>query len=140
MLLAGSCTQRMLVNLPAVDDQFFVDMLIVYQVMRVLFLAVPAEHLGCPMITRVRTMALFSTKMSRPLNRAAFVGTDKAEQRRVESCGGCVLNGRVSGMLAVTRAIGDHMFKGAAALGFLSVPFCQLIYTQRLCHIRAFLS
>jgi hypothetical protein len=78
--------------------------------------------------------------MSWPFNCAAVAGTDKAEKQRVERCGGYVLNGRVSGMLAVTRALGDHMFKGAAALCLSSIlSFCQLIFTQRLCHIRAFL-
>ena len=38
---------------------------------------------------------------------------------RVESCGGFVLNGRVSGMLAVTRALGDHMLKDSVT----SEPF-----------------
>ena len=46
-------------------------------------------------------------------------GTDRAEQMRVESCGGFVLNGRVSGMLAVTRALGDHMLKDSVT----SEPF-----------------
>ena len=110
------------------------------QVTRVLFSAVAAEHLGSPMITRVRTPALLRNLMSLPFNCAAVAGTDKAEQQRVQSCGGYVLNGRVSGMLAVTRAIGDHMFKGAAAICLSSILFCQLICTQRLCHIRAFLS
>lgn len=50
-------------------------------------------------------------------------GTDKAEQKRVESCGGFVLNGRVSGMLAVTRALGDHMLKDSVT----SEPFFHQI-------------
>jgi hypothetical protein len=59
------------------------------------------------------------------LIQAAFVGTDRAEQLRVESCGGYVLNGRVSGMLAVTRALGDHMLKGEDL---------SLKTTAELCH------
>ncbi|KAK9453611.1 phosphatase 2C-like domain-containing protein [Dipodascopsis uninucleata] len=38
-------------------------------------------------------------------------GTDPNEAQRVKNCGGMVLNGRVNGILAVTRALGDTYIK-----------------------------
>lgn len=38
-------------------------------------------------------------------------GTDPAEQQRVKDAGGFVLNDRVNGMLAITRALGDAEMK-----------------------------
>ena len=38
-------------------------------------------------------------------------GCDVYEQRRIRSAGGFVSNGRVNGMLAITRSLGDHELK-----------------------------
>jgi serine/threonine protein phosphatase PrpC len=63
-------------------------------------------------------------------NQSASAGTDPAERLRVEQSGGHILLGRVSGMLAVTRALGDHMLKGfafcASALHFYIALFSSL--------------
>lgn len=45
----------------------------------------------------------FSTKDHKPSN--------PAERERIELAGGCVINQRVSGMLAVSRAFGDRIFR-----------------------------
>lgn len=38
-------------------------------------------------------------------------GTDPHEQQRIRSAGGFINNGRVSGMLAITRSLGDSELK-----------------------------
>ena len=52
------------------------------------------------------------------------VATDPAEVQRVISVGGTVMNNRVGGSLAVTRALGDHCLKGDAGVT------CDPYYTQ----------
>ena len=44
---------------------------------------------------------------------------DPAERKRIESCGGYIMENRLNGVLAVTRAIGDFELKGK---GLISVP------------------
>ena len=79
------------------------------------------ERFGCRTITRV-SGPLICPIFVCSANQTASAGTDRAEQLRVEECGGHVLNGRVSGMLAVTRALGDHMLKGQPPrFGFILV-------------------
>ena len=51
------------------------------------------------------------------------VATDVHEMRRVHEAGGRVVNGRVGGSLAVTRALGDHALKGATG-GVSAEPHC----------------
>ena len=54
------------------------------------------------------------------------VATDPAEVQRVLSVGGTVMNNRVGGSLAVTRALGDHCLKGDAGVT------CDPYYTQHM--------
>jgi serine/threonine protein phosphatase PrpC len=49
-------------------------------------------------------------------------GTDPAEIERIKSCGGIVIDGRVGGTLALTRAFGDHSLK---IHGVLAKPFIK---------------
>jgi serine/threonine protein phosphatase PrpC len=49
-------------------------------------------------------------------------GTDEAEVERVRSQGGIVLEGRVGGSLAITRAFGDHSLKKD---GVIAKPFIK---------------
>jgi serine/threonine protein phosphatase PrpC len=48
--------------------------------------------------------------------------TDEAEIERVKSIGGFVLDGRVGGTLAITRAFGDHSLK---KVGVIAKPFIK---------------
>jgi serine/threonine protein phosphatase PrpC len=55
------------------------------------------------------------------------VATDAREVRRVREVGGSVMLGRVAGVLAVTRALGDHAYKRGGGLS--AVPYqthCRL--------------
>ena len=38
-------------------------------------------------------------------------GSDESEQKRIQEAGGLVVMNRVSGILAVTRSLGDHKMK-----------------------------
>ena len=38
-------------------------------------------------------------------------GSDEEEQKRIQEAGGLVVMNRVSGILAVTRSLGDHKMK-----------------------------
>jgi serine/threonine protein phosphatase PrpC len=49
-----------------------------------------ARHCGCPTITK---------------------GSDENEGKRIAGAGGLILNNRVNGVLAVTRALGDAYMK-----------------------------
>ena len=49
-------------------------------------------------------------------------GTDPGEVDRVKSGGGVVLDGRVGGTLAITRAFGDHSLKKD---GVIAKPFIK---------------
>ena len=60
---------------------------------------------------------------SLPADMLLRVGTT-AQVRRVQSVGGHVMNNRVGGSLAVTRAFGDHALKGAAGGGVTAEPYC----------------
>ncbi|MES1909254.1 MAG: hypothetical protein MHM6MM_002025 [Cercozoa sp. M6MM] len=46
---------------------------------------------------------------------------DEEEKERIESAGGLVINGRVDGVLAVSRALGDFEFKQAHSSGLTKV-------------------
>lgn len=49
--------------------------------------------------------------------------SNNAETQRVIGCGGAIINGRVGGSLAVTRALGDHSLKaGPPACGVSAEP------------------
>jgi len=52
------------------------------------------------------------------------VASDLEEVRRVHDAGGRVVNKRVGGSLAVTRALGDHSLKGNVNGGVTSEPHC----------------
>ena len=55
------------------------------------------------------------------------VATDPIEAERVQGQGGRILRGRVGGVLAVTRAMGDHSLKGSCAgSGLTADPHCVL--------------
>ena len=60
----------------------------------------------------------------RPARRLSVdhVGTDASEVRRVQEEGGTVVNGRVGGSLAVTRALGDHCLKTEHSPGVSPEP------------------
>ena len=47
--------------------------------------------------------------------------TNPEEIKRIESNGGIIMNGRVSGTIAITRALGDHYMKQ----WIISTPYCQ---------------
>ena len=49
-------------------------------------------------------------------------GTDQSEIERVKSVGGIVVDGRVGGVLAITRAFGDHSLKGK---GVIAKPYIK---------------
>jgi len=51
------------------------------------------------------------------------VATDPSEVRGVQERGGHVVNNRVGGTLAVTRALGDHSLKGGSG-GVTAEPYC----------------
>jgi serine/threonine protein phosphatase PrpC len=55
------------------------------------------------------------------------VASDPIEAERVQGQGGRILRGRVGGVLAVTRAMGDHSLKGSCAgSGLTADPHCVL--------------
>lgn len=58
----------------------------------------------------------------------------------MEQSGGYVLNGRVSGMLAVTRALGDHMLKGPFGFKLLLYFACHSFFLSRLSDVGTVLS
>ncbi len=58
---------------------------------RELFSAVPGKHYVC---------------------RYDHKGNDEGEGKRISNAGGLILNNRVNGVLAVTRALGDTYMKG----------------------------
>ena len=51
------------------------------------------------------------------------VALDPNEARRVHQAGGHVTNNRVGGILAITRALGDHTLKGDSG-GVTAEPYC----------------
>eukprot|EP00435_Cladocopium_sp_Y103_P062060 s429_g23.t1 len=72
-----------------------------YQQLLLFRIVWPIERAVCQ---RRRRCASRSAKHSRP-------ATDPLEAKRVIEAGGHIINDRVNGMLAMTRALGDHMLK-----------------------------
>lgn len=58
-------------------------------------------------------------------------GTDAAEIERVKSVGGFVLDGRVGGTLAITRAFGDHSLKKQGVIAKPSIKKHTLRSTDK---------
>ena len=86
---------------------------------------VPISSRSRPDLVPISSDLTPSSARSRPCRRLSVdhVATDPSEVRGVQERGGHVVNNRVGGTLAVTRALGDHSLKGGSG-GVTAEPYC----------------